>query len=76
MKRSKFFNGIPNGRYNSVNELYQPMPSLLLKYVKGNRFEIVQVYDTPIACLLTLNVIRATSDRPNDYSIHTNIQIQ
>lgn len=76
MKASNFFIGTPNGRYNSVNELYQPNPSLLLKYVHNNCFEIVEIYDTPNACLLTLNVLRATSETPNDYSIHTNIEIQ
>lgn len=73
MTTSNTFIGTPNGTYHSVSELFQNNPSLLLKRVKFNCFKIVKVYDTPNACLLRLRRLRATSDTPNDYQIHTNL---
>jgi hypothetical protein len=72
-KNSHIFVGIPNGSFNSINEIFNPNPTLLLKRINNNHYKIIHISDIPNICIMKLRKLRLKDN--NNYFIHSNIKI-
>ncbi len=71
MTISLIFQGVPNGNFNSINELFNKNPTLLLKHIEADFYKIIAFSDIPNDCLIRLRELSLNS---NNYAIHTNIK--